>query len=295
MPYKRSYRKKNLKKKKSLFPRTKNTNSLYRRPIPRTLQIADRRNKSQVLRFVTNQTYRVVPGGTVGGMENVFLNFRANSIYNILDANSNAAGTFVSQAPSDYGPSVNTNATGWHEWDQRYAHFTVLGSRLQCTFEPTNVAVGTNAVPATFYIALMSGNQVAQITAGKEMSFINKLPYTKRASISPTHESSILTYKSSGYSGVQGVRLDLNYSAKKFAGVHDVTDNDQLKGGFNGSQPNHQDHFIVGLRNTIPSGAAADRMPEGILRIKLQYIVKLTEPTLTNQVQEPSMMQNIFG
>jgi len=238
----------------------------------------------------------IKPGGTVGGMENVFLNFKANSIFNLLDLTGNAAGTFVPQDPSLYGPAVNTNADGYAEWETRYNKFTVLGSRIQCTYEPTKVIVGKEAVPATFYITKMSGQQIGQMTSGKEMAFINKLPYTKRASIVPSHESSVLTYKASGYQGVGGVRLDMNYSAKKFNGIRDVSDNEQLSGEFSGGQPDQLDHFVVGIRNTIPSGAALDRMPEGILRVKLQYIVKLSNPTLTNQVQaQPGVFQNIFG
>ena len=44
------------------------TNRLYRNLVPRTLQIATRRNFNQRLKFVVNQTYQYDPG-TIAGTE----------------------------------------------------------------------------------------------------------------------------------------------------------------------------------------------------------------------------------
>ena len=275
----------------------KTTNSLYRNSIPRTLQVATRRNTKQMLRFVSNQVYKVVAGGDVGGTENTFLKFRANSIYDINIGNSgngslNPANTWLPQDPSKYGPSQATvNAEGFSDWQARYSHFTVVGSRIQATFEPFGIpsGAGLKQVPTTVYINL-AGN-TSQISTGTEMSTISELPYTKRAGIIPSQTNSIQTGAlSTSNFGNGGVRLFSHYSAKKFEGVHDVADNDQLRGNMltDPAVPQEGSFFTVGLRNTIPTTSADDRMPQGIMRVKIEYITLLTEPTSTNQVQEPA-------
>lgn len=307
MPSRRRYTKKPLNKRlhgknkryRKGFKAVGPTNSLYRNSIPRTLQIATRRNTKQVLRFVSNQCYKVIPGGNVGGMENVFLKFRANSIYDINVGNSgngalNANGTWDPQDAAAYGPSQATiNAEGWDDWKDRYSHFTVLGSKISVTYEPIGIDGANVAVPCTAYINL-AGN-TSQIATGSEMSLINKLPYTKRASMVPaqTNSQGGGLVSSSTWNN-QGVRMYHFYSTKSFEGVKDVSDNEQLKGNMLSSPavPQEGSFFTVGLRNTIPSGTATDRMLNGILRVKIEYITLLTEPTSTNKVQEPAFVAN---
>jgi hypothetical protein len=283
MPYRRRYNKKPLNKRlhgknkryRKGFKAVGPTNSLYRNPNPRTLQIATRRNTKQVLRFVSNQCYKVIPGGNVGGMENVFLKFRANSIYDINVGNSgngalNANGTWDPQDAAVYGPSQPIiNAEGFEDWKDRYSHFTVLGSKIQVTYEPIGIDGANVAVPCTAYINL-AGN-TSQIATGTEMSVINKLPYTKRASMVPAQTNS-----------QQGGLVS--------SSTWNNQGNDQLKGDMLASPavPIEGSFFTVGLRNTIPSGTASDRMLNGILRVKIEYITLLTEPTSTNKVQEPA-------
>jgi len=104
---------------------------------------------------------------------------------------------------------------------------------------------------------------------------IVNLPYTKRASIIQDP-------------GVSGKRLYQFYSAKKFEGVNDVLDNSNLRGRMGtGAVPNETAFYNVGIVPTIANvlgGTTNTRIPQGLMRIKLEYIVKLTEPTLTNQV-----------
>ena len=248
-----------------------------------------------MLRFVSNQVYTVRPGGSVGGMENVFLRIRANSIYDIMQQNGglNAPNTWNPQDPVKYGPSVQvTNADGWDEWYQRYFHFTVVGSKITVTFEPTGInnasATATNAVPCAVYI--VKGGANTSISTGTEMSAINKLPYLKKAHITPQNSTfgtaGSATYRSTTQSGVS---MSMGYSAKRFEGVKDVRDNEQLKGAMGGNPaiPTENSYFTVGLRNIIASGAATDSMISGVMSIKVEYITLLSEPTTTNQVQLP--------
>lgn len=287
----RRFKKKNTKNfRLKAFKKIGSTNKLYRNQVPRTLQIATRRNVKQTLKFVSNQTYKVVPGGSVGGMQNTYLRICANSIYDIMQENgsSQPAGTFIPQDSTLYGPGVSTiNAEGYTDWQGRYFHFTVLGSRIQATFEPSGEGGATSqkaTQPTTFYLNLAGSS--TQIAVGSEMSSINKLPYTKRAQLMPVTTSSITSGLISSRNSQRGARLYMNYSTKKFEGVSDVSDNSQLKGELSGVQPLERSYFTVGLRNTIPDTAATHSMPTGILRLKIEYITQLTEPTSTNQVQE---------
>ena len=280
----KSYRKQNRKLKrynnqryKKGFSKPGSVNKLYHNKIPRTLQIATRRNNSQMLRFVKNMTFGVVPGEFT---ENIFLTIRANSIYDIMfnGGAQNQPGTWNAQDVEDYGTTVNfVNADGFDEWRNRFQHFTVIGSKIQASYEPIDYqrqVDGSSArAPATLYINLEgSGGAISPNKACKD---VVALPYTKRATViqDPGHT---------------GKRLYQFYSARKFEGVKDPLDNSNLRGRMGtGSYPNETAFYHVGIVPTIANvlgGSTTTKIPQGLMRIKVEYIVKLTEPTLTNQV-----------
>lgn len=287
--YNRKLRRRNNNRYKKGFKKVGSTNKLYHNKIPRTLQVATRRVNSQMLRFVKNLTYEIRPGGVSpvsASKENIFLTIRANSIYDILQQNGsqNTSGVWNPQ-DSTYGPlpGAVVNADGYERWNEIFQHFTVMGSKIQATFQPdqwsANGGTGIPLVaPTTAYITL-SGvvNQVNRFTP---MSELVKLPYLKRAQVIAGPNR-----------GGEGVRLYNFYSAKKFEGVKDVGDNQQLRGRFNnevssvGSPPGEQSFFNIGLVPTITNelgSQAGNHQPGGIFRVKVEYIVRLTEPTDTN-------------
>jgi len=267
----------NAQRYKGGFKQVGNTNSLYHPQIPRTLQVATRRTNSQMLRFVKNMTFGVNPQSLT---ENIFLTIRANSIYNILQSNGsqNQGGTWNPQNASNYGPAIPiTNADGFDEWKDRFQHFTVLGSKCQVTYEPIEAQFepsgGPRFVPATLYVNLAGvTGSISPSTACKDV--IQK-PYTKRGQIVQS-------------TAAGGKRLYQFYSAKKFEGVNDVMDNSNLRGRLGtGAVPSENSFYNVGLVPTINNnlgGATTNPVPGGVMRIKMEYIVKLSEPTLTNQV-----------
>lgn len=272
----RKLKRRNKQRGKKLFSPVGNTNKLYHNPIPRTLQLATRRNNSQMLRFVKNMTFRIVPQAFE---ENIFLTLRANSLYDIMSNNGgqNQPGTWQPQ-DNDYGVGVQfVQADGWDEWSPRFQHFTVLGSKCQVTYEPTDSGYLNNQqqiAPATLYVNLAGlPNAITPTTAMKDVA---KLPYTKRASIMPT------------WSNTGGKRLFQFYSTKKYEGVKDVMDNQNLRGRLQGpaSVPTETSYFNVGIVPTITNnlGTQGQKISGGVMRIKLEYIAKLTEPSLTNQV-----------
>lgn len=278
------------------FAARKPTNSYYHSTIPRTLQIATRRPMTAMLRFVVNQTYMLEPKvSNVApiGPECAYLQFRANSIVDIMhgtngNGSKNFAGTWTAQDPPNYGPTqVGIAAEGVTSWQERFQHFTVLGSKIQVTSQTVKNSPDATAaeLPGTLFINLAGLDGVIDKTT--QAYSINDLPYTKRARIiSAVGNAPTVNI---GASSVPGARLGLTYSAKKFEGVTDVLDNSSLRGHFENSVgnvavPAEESFFTVGYVPTMPFSATTPALQSQLVTIKLEYIVKLTEPTLSNQV-----------
>jgi len=277
MPYKKSSNYKGRQMKSRYFSRN-STKSNYRKSKPKTLQIATRRNPNQVLRFVVNQTY-YLDGTAAAKGETAVLCFRANSIYNSHVPTSAISGQWLSQDPAKYSnliaDGVVQSADGYNEWKDRYQHFCVLGSKIQSTFEPATTG------QASVHFHHLSGI-VNTITKDTQMKDINMLPYTFRNSIMATTVQR----------GNTGSRMSQQYSAKKFEGVSNVNDNSNLRGSFAtasspaGSPPGEQSFFYVGVAPTTQKPATSpNQTPSGVVRIKIEYICMLKEPTESNQVQ----------
>lgn len=258
---------------KSKYFRTRSTSQRYRNSKPRTLQIATRRNPNQVLRFVVNQTYYYDGSKTAAGQTAV-LQYRANSIYTSHVPTSAISGEFISQDPTLYDnyipAAISQNADGYTEWSSRYQHFCVLGSKIQSTFEPTT----TGSASAHFHH--LSGISGA-IQPTTQMKDINKLPYCFRNSVVATTVQR----------GNTGSRMSQQYSARKYEGVSNVQDNSNLRGSFAApGTPSEQTFFYVGIAPVTQMTSTSPNVnPQGVLRVKIEYIVMLKEPTETNQVQ----------
>ncbi|AXH75605.1 MAG: putative capsid protein [Circoviridae sp.] len=281
------YRRKNVKKhKRYARGRAKygSKQSAYRQVIPRTIQVATKRNMNQTLKFVINQTYVVDPS-TLGAGETAVLSFRANSIYQShMPTGSATVNPFKSQDPSKYNnngaasPLIQQNADGWDDWTNRYQHFCVTGSKITYTYEPTETGA-----PAVFisHLAGVSGAIVKATTSAA----INTLPFIKRHSLTTQGVTS-------GINATTGIRGNMMYSARKFEGVKDPEDNSNLRGRFanpnlavptTGATPGEQSFFYLAMATVDP--ATSNKMPGGVLRLKIEYITQLKEPTETNKIQ----------
>ncbi len=271
---------------KRAFRKVGPTNNLYRNRIPRTLQIATRRPMQTTLRFVKNLTYSVNPGGSSQTplQENAFLTIRANSIYDILfkDGGQNQPGTWKAQDGS-YAPGTPANADGYAEWSARFNQFTVLGSKIQATFEPLQQVADSVKDPATMYVVLSSGTGAVTTSAQTINSIVN-LPYSSRVQI---------LQQGTNKSGGQGGRVYSFYSPKKFEGIKDPMSSSILRGHFGNdqgaaAQPSEQSFYNLGLQHTMPPAitGSTQRTPGGIFRVKVEYVVRLTEPTTSNQVSQ---------
>jgi hypothetical protein len=292
MPYKKSYNhgKKSLVTPNRYRKKYASKRSQYRNVIPRTIQIATKRNMNQTLKFVVNQTYLVDPSVLANGKSAV-LSFRANSIYQShMPTGATAANAFISQDPSKYNnngqasPVIQQNADGWDDWTERYQHFCVVGSKITYTFEPT----GTGA--PSILCSHLSGVSSA-VTTDTSSARMNELPYTQRHSLSTQGVTS-------GINASTGIRGQMKYSARKFEGVKDPEDNSNLRGRFananlnpptTGATPGEQSFFYLIMSTVDP--ASAVKMPQGVLRLKIEYITQLKEPTESNKIQVTASAQ----
>ena len=257
----------------------------FRTSVPRTIQIATKRNMNQTLKFVVNQTWVVDPTSQAAGLTAV-LSYRANSIFNshMPTSVTATAGLFKSQDPTKYSnngslnPVISQNADGFDTWSDRYQHFTVTGSRMTYTYEPMNAGA-----PAIFcsHMSGVSGAVNQNTTAAR----LNELPYVKRHSVVPQ------ALLAGGISG-PGIRGSMNYSARRFEGIKDPEDNSNLRGRFAnslvtppvvGATPSEQTFFYLAIAPIDPSATTV--VSGGVLRVKIEYVVKLKEPTESNQIQ----------
>ena len=128
----------------------------------------------------------------------------------------------------------------------------------------------------------LSGVQGA-VQTNTTSAVMNGLPYCNRASLA---SSASFAYTQAGSS------LSMNYSARKFEGVKDPEDNSNLRGRLananlnpptTGATPGEQSFYYVAFAPVDPSTVGT--MAKGVLRIKVEYITQLKEPTDSNNVQ----------
>lgn len=260
--------------------------SNYRSSIPRTIQIATKRNMNMKLKFTLNQTWLCDPSKLTNPNDTLVFSYRANSIYqsHMPTLSTTQALASISQDPTLYSnnanatPLISQNAEGFDTWSDRFQHFTVTGSKMTYTFEP--YSTGAPAVLCS-HLSGVSG----AITTATSAVRLNGLPYTTRHSIVSSEANPV----TAAYNGVRGSR---NYSARKFEGVVDPTDNSNLRGRFAnslltppvvGASPGEQSFFYLAIAPIDPATTAA--AGKGVLRVKVEYIVHLREPTDSNQIQ----------
>ncbi|AXH74881.1 MAG: putative capsid protein [Circoviridae sp.] len=277
----RNYKKKRPGRKAKAVPRRN-----YRTAIPRTIQIATKRNMAMRLKFTLNQTWLVDPSKLTNPTDALVFSYRANSIFNshMPTLSNSTAAAAISQDPGLYNnngqasPVVSQSADGFDTWSDRFQHFTVTGSKITYTFEPTG------AKAPGIFVSHLSGVSGA-IQAATSAVRLNSLPYTTRHAITPK-SSSI------GIFAADGIRGSRSYSARAFESVKDPEDNSNLRGRFAnslvtppvlGAVPTEQSFFYLALAPIDPATTLA--VGEGVLRVKIEYIVQLREPTESNQIQ----------
>lgn len=274
------------KKRGNRSPKKKTikTKSLYHPSVARSLQIATRRNFNQKLKFVTNQTYIYNSAVTPDG-DSCVLKYSANSIYNSQVAVSTLAGPELkSQNPALYSNLVsdglNQDASGYDQWSSSYQHFTVAGSKIQITCRPMGTGVPTQ-------VSIVLAGKSTAITSDTKTDTLATMPFMRRAIICST-----------GNGATNSVRLYHTYSARKFEGVRDPTDNSNLRGRFAdntvtppvaGTAPTESSYFYVVVSPVDPN--VTGKVIPMMITTKVEYVTILREPTLTNKIQERALPQ----
>lgn len=181
-----------------------------------------------------------------------------------VDAATGSSSSYCFTANGLYQPDITQNSVNAHQpygFDQYvptlYNHYVVLGSKMSCTF--------TLGQPAD----LVENNIVCGImlndaeTTHNNATLIREQGKARWTMVSPTGNPRSITKK---------------YSAKRFHGVANVTDNDIL-GGTYLSNPSEQAYYHV-----FACSAAPNINPRNVLvSIVIDYIALLKEPNTFGQ------------
>lgn len=142
---------------------------------------------------------------------------------------------------------------GHDQWAQFYKHYTVLGSKLTCTFVPSGAGALQDSV-------------VAFIRLDKDT--------TTQPNPTDLTESRDTVYRVVTDSDNGGkVTLSKNFSSKRFFGYNVYKTRDGTGSNF-GSDPNRGAYFQIGAFSLSPTQNAS----VVLCYVTIQYIVQLTEP-----------------
>lgn len=178
--------------------------------------------------------------------------FTINSVAGVADGAVISANSVFD--PLNYGPGGrNAQPLGHDEWALFYNHATVIGSKIKVTFMPTsNTLVTANNICS---VKLLGNNSLDTNIFSTLEQTGNKWKLLGSADASP-----------------QGTTLYHNFSAKKFFGITNVRDADNIRGTF-GSNPSDQAywHLQCSALNGTDDPAAVDVI------ITVEYICLLSE------------------
>lgn len=172
----------------------------------------------------------------------------------LMDPGSLGAAGYAFRANCCFDPDYSSTGhqpMGFDQWGAFYQKFVVLGAKI--TVNPLSSDATSDGSSAIITCAL------------------------QRTPIQDININQQIEQKHSRYSTVQlGFRsrpIVVHYSAKKFEGVKDVSDNDDLFGTLSAS-PNKQSYFVISGYASQPS---SDTKPIR-LQVKINYIVMFKDP-----------------
>jgi hypothetical protein len=181
-----------------------------------------------------------------------------------VDAATGASSSYCWTANGLYQPDITQNSTMAHQpygFDQYvptlYNHYVVLGSKLTATF--TLGQPGTSVENNVVCGIMLNDSE----TTHNNMTLIREQGRARWTMVSPTGNPRSVSKK---------------YSAKRFHGVANVTDNEHL-GGTYLSNPNEQAYYHV-----FACSAAPNVNPRNVLiSVVIDYICLLKEPNTFGQ------------
>lgn len=178
-----------------------------------------------------------------------------------LNASASSIGWQHYSANSAFDPKANATTgdhqpLGWDQYAALYDKYIVLGAK--CTVEFLNV-VDNNTLTEVSRIGIAL---TTDKTPSTDPDYLDTLPSTVSAILTPQ-----IGYK----------KLVKKYSAKKFNGVTNVKDNDEL-GALTTASPSHQDYFQVFQAPIVTSGTTFNDPAVIEFRVQIDYIVMFRDP-----------------
>lgn len=179
----------------------------------------------------------------------------------LLDPSAGVPSVHYFNAIGMYDPNstgTGHQPLGFDQYTPIYDHYTVLGSKITVDFTAatTSAALGANKV------CIFVNDDASAVTTWDTIM-------EQGGAV-----SKILTGSNAGGT----CRLSKKFSTKKFFGVTDVKDNDQLKGS-NSANPLDGAYFAV-----LAQGMTSSDNPNGFYaNVMIEYITQWSEPRSLNQ------------
>lgn len=189
-----------------------------------------------------------------------------NNLLNPISTPS-ATGTFTAQSGT-----IGDSVEGLDDWlgdDGRYSTYCVLGAKLEVNGVATQGA-GTTTINNYALGVHKCATGDNDIVAATQLPAIQQMAFTRQKN-------------GMGMPGtntqVQAMRFSDTYSAKKWEGVSDVKDNKALHGNHT-TPPAEGGKFQIFYASREP--AAVKNPPPMLMRVKIKYIVLLSDPKKKN-------------
>lgn len=238
----------------------------YRHPTARSIQLSTFRYKSQVLKFQKKMSFVLDPQIH----ENYFLNFRANSMRDILpDYSGHNAGSTWEACDASWDPGVSVSPDGYTEWSAKYSNSRVLSSKITVTVR--NLETGNHDAYTVILIKSPSINYVANSTT---LAQLESRPYMVR------------NYQSSNQGEGGQTRLYQTTSCKKFLGIKDMRDTTDTSivnpGSTGNAQPDKAIFYHLCLTSALGRAHTANFPPKALINVRLEYVTQFFGTTSTN-------------
>lgn len=177
-----------------------------------------------------------------------------------------ADGHYAFRANGIYDPDFTGTGhqpMGYDQWNQFYKRYIVIGSRCRVNVQPYNLT--TAATPINFVLSTI---------AEGDLSAMATQPFS---SALESGNSTCIFGRMQDGRVIQNTRMSRSYSAKKFWGFKDVSDNITSYGSIFGSDPTSTRSVLYGFVWRSVGTPVAGNLS---ITFIIDYIVKCTDPTI---------------
>lgn len=260
------------------------------------------KRKMATVRFSYQNSWHILPKNFVTADQMAWMTFSANAANDIFHDNVNGYPNYLNPNAfkiQDVSPESGTVIGGmtlakdWLHWCTRYQHYVTLESKISITVQPIGEtpATATEAkwpgILSVYKTGSSTADSLPDPTGASSNADIARFPYCKQARFKGGGDAAGAGLKAGAY-------ISMPYSAKSFEGVAIPRDNIDLKGsigtnpggGGGGASPGQRTRFVVCLKNAVatPADGTFAYMGDSIMRVKISYVVRFTEPTSVTNI-----------